>query len=65
MIKLGQHADWSKSSYSGGNGACVEVKSTAVTSVDIQDSKHLAGASPIVSLSPAAFTSLVEFARNA
>jgi hypothetical protein len=65
MIKLGQHSEFTKSSYSTGNGACVEVRSTVAASVDVQDSKHRTGTSPIVSLSPAAFTSLVEFARNA
>lgn len=64
MIKLGGHDQFTKSSYSGGNGACVEVRSTVVSAVDVQDSKHQSGKSPIVSLSPAAFTSLVEFARS-
>lgn len=64
MIKLGAHPDWSKSSYSGPNGACVEVKSTDVSAVSIQDSKHTGGTSPVVSLSPAAFTALVSFARS-
>lgn len=64
MIRLGEHLNWSKSSYSGGNGACVEVQSTTVTAVDIQDSKHTDGTSPVISFSPAAFSSLVAFARS-
>ncbi|MFV0135288.1 DUF397 domain-containing protein [Streptomyces sp. HMX87] len=30
---------WTKSSYSGGNGACVEVKSPAETALVVRDSK--------------------------
>ncbi|CAL9540836.1 DUF397 domain-containing protein [Streptomyces sp. NPDC090994] len=34
---------WTKSSYSGGNGACVEVKSPVVTAMLVRDSKVPAG----------------------
>lgn len=63
MIKLGAHADWTKSTYSGGNGACVEVKSTQAAVINVQDSKHKAGLSPVLSVSPGAFTALVEHVR--
>ncbi|MCH0542367.1 DUF397 domain-containing protein [Streptomyces sp. MUM 203J] len=36
---------WTKSSYSGGNGACVEVKSPVVASIAVRDSKVPAGPS--------------------
>ena len=64
MISLGSHSTWTKSSYSTGNGACVEVKSTVVSAIDVQDSKHSDGTSPVISFSPAAFSSLVTFARS-
>ncbi|MGP2440532.1 DUF397 domain-containing protein [Streptomyces sp. JW3] len=34
---------WTKSSYSGGNGACVEVKSPVVAALLVRDSKVPAG----------------------
>ncbi|MCZ9346059.1 DUF397 domain-containing protein [Streptomyces sp. TRM76130] len=34
---------WTKSSYSGGNGACVEVKSPVVSGMLVRDSKVPAG----------------------
>jgi hypothetical protein len=64
MIKLGAHSEFTKSSYSGGNGACVEVRSLKPASVDVQDSKHVTGTSPVLTVGPAAFTALVEFART-
>ncbi|MGW4030695.1 DUF397 domain-containing protein [Streptomyces sp. NPDC004838] len=36
---------WTKSSYSGGNGACVEVKSPVMESISVRDSKVAAGPS--------------------
>ncbi|MEG3627287.1 DUF397 domain-containing protein [Streptomyces poriticola] len=38
-ILQGATDTWTKSSYSGGNGACVEVKSPAVTALVVRDSK--------------------------
>ncbi|MFH8615022.1 DUF397 domain-containing protein [Streptomyces sp. NPDC017979] len=35
---------WTKSSYSGGNGACVEVKSPVTAEISVRDSKVPAGA---------------------
>lgn len=60
MIKLGAHMDWTKSSYSVQN-ACVEVKSTEATSVQISDSKFKDTVRPSFSASPAAFSAMVGF----
>ena len=38
-ILQGAQESWTKSSYSGGNGACVEVKSPVVTALAVRDSK--------------------------
>ena len=38
-IQQGATANWTKSSYSTGNGACVEVKSPVVRSLAVRDSK--------------------------
>ncbi|WP_318213279.1 DUF397 domain-containing protein [Streptomyces sp. SCL15-6] len=38
-ILQGATESWTKSSYSGGNGACVEVKSPVVTALSVRDSK--------------------------
>jgi hypothetical protein len=38
-ILQGATDTWTKSSYSGGNGACVEVKSPATAALAVRDSK--------------------------
>ncbi|MET9148917.1 MULTISPECIES: DUF397 domain-containing protein [Streptomyces] len=38
-IRQGATAKWTKSSYSTGNGACVEVKSPVVAAMAVRDSK--------------------------
>ena len=38
-IQQGATDTWTKSSYSQGNGACVEVKSPVVSALDVRDSK--------------------------
>jgi len=38
-IKQGARDTWTKSSYSQGNGACVEVRSPALTAMAVRDSK--------------------------
>ncbi|WP_461084812.1 DUF397 domain-containing protein [Streptomyces deserti] len=38
-ILQGAADTWTKSSYSAGNGACVEVKSPSVAALDVRDSK--------------------------
>lgn len=42
-IQQGATTTWTKSSYSTGNGACVEVKSPAVHVIDVRDSKVQGG----------------------
>ncbi|MFI8106633.1 DUF397 domain-containing protein [Streptomyces sp. NPDC101118] len=48
---------WTKSSYSAGNGACVEVKSPAVSEIAVQDSKVQEG--PFLTFAPTSWTSFV------
>jgi hypothetical protein len=48
---------WTKSSYSGGNGACVEVKSAEVQSIAVRDSKAPEG--PSISFVPASWNAFV------
>jgi hypothetical protein len=38
-LQQGKTTDWIKSSYSGGNGACVEVASPTRDAVGVRDSK--------------------------
>jgi hypothetical protein len=65
MIKAGALPDWTKSSHSGGNGACVEVRSTEATSVEVTDSKFRASRSgaPVFKVSPVAFSAMVAHVR--
>lgn len=42
-IHQGAQESWIKSSYSGGNGACVEVKSPVVAALAVRDFKVLEG----------------------
>ncbi|WP_329457341.1 DUF397 domain-containing protein [Streptomyces sp. NBC_01497] len=56
-ILQGATNTWTKSSYSGGNGACVEVRSPEVLSVDVRDSKAPEG--PSIAFSPTSWTSFV------
>lgn len=42
-IQQGMTHSWTKSSYSTGNGACVEVKSPAPSYLAVRDSKVAAG----------------------
>jgi hypothetical protein len=48
---------WTKSSYSGGNGACVEVRSPEVQSIAVRDSKAPEG--PSISFVPASWNAFV------
>jgi hypothetical protein len=57
-IKLGSTPAWIKSSRSTGNGACVEVKSPAVESVVVRDSKDPQG--PVLTFSPEEWTVFVD-----
>ncbi|GGU14806.1 DUF397 domain-containing protein [Streptomyces violascens] len=57
---------WFTSSYSSNGGQCVEVAANLAGShgvVPVRDSKNPDG--PILTLSAAAFTALIEFARRA
>lgn len=64
MIKLGAHREWTKSSYSTGNGACVEVCSPEATAVNVTDSKiEDTAARPTLSFPPDAFAALVAHVR--
>ncbi|MGW6460254.1 DUF397 domain-containing protein [Streptomyces sp. NPDC055078] len=48
---------WTKSSYSGGNGACVEVKSPVVQRISVRDSKDTAG--PSINFVPGSWNAFV------
>ncbi|MET9432212.1 MULTISPECIES: DUF397 domain-containing protein [unclassified Streptomyces] len=48
---------WTKSSYSGGNGACVEVKSPVVQEIAVRDSKVPAG--PSITFVPESWNAFV------
>ncbi|MGW1141747.1 DUF397 domain-containing protein [Streptomyces zhihengii] len=62
-ILQGATDTWTKSSYSTGNGACVEVKSPALRSISVRDSKVVAG--PTIDFRPDAWNAFVdEVARS-
>lgn len=48
---------WTKSSYSTGNGACVEVKSPVVRAIAVRDSKVPAG--PSITFVPESWSAFV------
>ncbi|MGG8409774.1 DUF397 domain-containing protein [Streptomyces sp. 12297] len=56
-IHQGATMNWTKSSYSAGNGACVEVKSPVVAEIAVQDSKVQGG--PSLTFAPGSWTSFV------
>lgn len=56
-IKQGATATWTKSSYSTGNGACVEIKSPATHVIDVRDSKVVGG--PELAFAPESWTAFV------
>ncbi|MGP4000711.1 DUF397 domain-containing protein [Streptomyces sp. 8N706] len=56
-IQQGATDIWTKSSYSAGNGACVEVKSPAPRTVAVRDSKDPEG--PSLSFAPETWTAFV------
>ncbi|THA33856.1 DUF397 domain-containing protein [Streptomyces sp. A1277] len=56
-IRQGATESWTKSSYSGGNGACVEVKSPLVQAIDVRDSKAPEG--PSITFIPGAWNAFV------
>lgn len=56
-IQQGALDTWTKSSYSAGNGACVEVKSPVVREIAVRDSKVPSG--PSIAFDPAAWNAFV------
>ncbi|PRH79528.1 DUF397 domain-containing protein [Streptomyces solincola] len=56
-ITQGGTDTWTKSSYSGANGACVEVRSPVVAEIAVRDSKEPAG--PSITFLPTAWTAFV------
>ncbi|MEU1466775.1 DUF397 domain-containing protein [Streptomyces sp. NPDC005761] len=56
-IRQGATENWTKSSYSGGNGACVEVKSPLVQAIAVRDSKAPEG--PSLTFVPGAWNTFV------
>ncbi|MGW2346010.1 DUF397 domain-containing protein [Streptomyces sp. NPDC001661] len=56
-ITKGAQPTWIKSSYSAGNGACVEIKSPAAHAVDVRDSKDPQG--PNLAFAPASWSAFV------
>ncbi|TXS55621.1 DUF397 domain-containing protein [Streptomyces sp. t39] len=57
-IIQGATETWTKSSYSTGNGACVEVKSPVTRSICVRDSKVTAG--PTINFRPDAWNAFVD-----
>ncbi|MCS0635860.1 DUF397 domain-containing protein [Streptomyces sp. LP05-1] len=56
-ITQGALNTWTKSSYSCGNGACVEVKSPLVAAISVRDSKVPAG--PSITFVPGSWNAFV------
>ncbi|WP_455351190.1 DUF397 domain-containing protein [Streptomyces sp. SYSU K217416] len=56
-ILQGATDTWTKSSYSTGNGACVEVKSPVTQAIAVRDSKVPEG--PSITFVPASWTAFV------
>ncbi|MFI9629556.1 DUF397 domain-containing protein [Streptomyces sp. NPDC052042] len=56
-ILQGATDQWTKSSYSGGNGACVEVRSPFTQAIAVRDSKAPEG--PSINFVPAAWNTFV------
>ncbi|GAA1185171.1 DUF397 domain-containing protein [Streptomyces hebeiensis] len=57
-ILQGATDTWTKSSYSGGNGACVEVRSPVVQCIAVRDSKAPAG--PALAFVPSSWNAFVQ-----
>jgi hypothetical protein len=61
-IRQGVTDTWMKSSYSAGNGACVEVKSPSPSTIAVRDSKDPEG--PSLAFSPESWTTFVATVRR-
>ncbi|KUJ37493.1 hypothetical protein MBT84_24390 [Streptomyces sp. MBT84] len=57
-VLQGATATWTKSSYSAGNGACVEVKSPTAAALAVRDSKVPDG--PVLAFPADAWNAFVE-----
>jgi len=65
MIRLGSQDAWTKSSYSTGNGACIEIRSTDPSALAVSDSKETTAVERTnFRVSPGAFSAFVDFARG-
>lgn len=63
-IQRGSSSTWTKSSYSTGNGACVEVRSPVETGISVRDSKVVEG--PVLAFPAASWNAFVsEVSRGA
>jgi len=56
-IELGATGAWTKSTYSAGNGECIEVRSTAPGLVSVRDSKVPDG--PVLDFAPDSWAAFV------
>ncbi|MEU3840794.1 DUF397 domain-containing protein [Streptomyces sp. NPDC028635] len=61
-IRQGATVSWTKSSYSTGNGACVEIKSPVVAAMAVRDSKVPEG--PILSFPAEAWSAFVASVKS-
>lgn len=61
-IIQGATDNWTKSSYSGGNGACVEVKSPVLAAIAVRDSKAPEG--PSIAFGSASWNAFVGEVSN-
>ena len=61
-IRQGATDSWTKSSYSTGNGACVEIKSPVVAAMAVRDSKVPQG--PILSFPAEAWSAFVAAVKS-
>ncbi|ANJ08045.1 DUF397 domain-containing protein [Streptomyces parvulus] len=61
-ILQGAQESWTKSSYSGGNGACVEVRSPVVAALSVRDSKVQEG--PVLAFPADAWNAFVGSVKN-
>ncbi|MEV0976839.1 MULTISPECIES: DUF397 domain-containing protein [unclassified Streptomyces] len=61
-IRQGATDSWTKSSYSTGNGACVEIKSPVVAAMAVRDSKVPEG--PILSFPAEAWSAFVTAVKS-
>ncbi|GHC61244.1 DUF397 domain-containing protein [Streptomyces flavofungini] len=61
-IQQGASPAWTKSSYSTGNGACVEVKSPVTHAISVRDSKVTDGA--VIAFPAASWNAFVAEVRD-